>query len=604
MKLKSLICNLAAAALLTAPACSPDEYSLGDVSIKSENLVEGFSFSIEHDADNPNIVYLKSLMGSQYQALWEHPQGRDQGEEVTLKMPFAGTYDVVFGVMTSAGPVYGDTAQFTIDDFYANFVTDELWTNISGGVGNSKKWYLDLDESGVSRYFSGPLSFFGTDDTWETVTLGEESSGDSWCWNADWASVAGWGFVSTAMDFGYMEFSLDGGANVTVVNNAAGTTTTGTYMLDTDNHTITFTDTEMLRDGMYDGSVETWARNLRILSLTETTMQIAVLRTSDACLLSYNFISEDAYNNYSPSVSTTITLDDDWRDYVEPKTSKEMIFALDEDQPFDWCTLDGEFYNITSIAAIEDVADMKITFYSGNYSYTISTPDGAEYTGTYTLSDKGLYTFSDAVSAVNLSDDGEAYFAFSEGNELQILKYELDDYTGGLSDLWIGCKQYDALGEAYQYIAYHFVVQTSGSESVNYSADLHIFEQTNWNTAASSTLYIQGDGSYTFTIEESGWSSFSDGIFGIYLDMYKVLKKYPNMDMEITSIKVDGSETTFDDTAISRGAGDGSSDARRYILNPWNDESAATTSNFLFSEKLEVTIKVTLETGTPFISED
>ena len=71
-------------------ACTPDEYEMGSKAFAPEDLVEGVAYSVTHDANNPNIVYLKSLLGPEYTPLWEHPQGRSQEAEVTLQMPFEG----------------------------------------------------------------------------------------------------------------------------------------------------------------------------------------------------------------------------------------------------------------------------------------------------------------------------------------------------------------------------------------------------------------------------------------------------------------------------------------------------------------------------------
>ena len=96
MKTKNIIFTalLFLSAIMTG--CSPDEFSLGGQTVSPDDLAEGVAFTIEHDANNPNIIYLKSLMGAKYTVLWEHPQGRSQEPEVTLKMPFAGTYTVKF----------------------------------------------------------------------------------------------------------------------------------------------------------------------------------------------------------------------------------------------------------------------------------------------------------------------------------------------------------------------------------------------------------------------------------------------------------------------------------------------------------------------------
>jgi hypothetical protein len=88
-------------------SCSPDESNLGKIDVTPDDLAQGIAFTIEHDAENPNIVYLKSKMDTRYTPQWEHPQGRSQAQMVTLKIPFAGTYQVKFGVETRGGIIYG-----------------------------------------------------------------------------------------------------------------------------------------------------------------------------------------------------------------------------------------------------------------------------------------------------------------------------------------------------------------------------------------------------------------------------------------------------------------------------------------------------------------
>lgn len=600
---------IAVMTLFVAAGCSPDDYSLGSSDITSDDLVEGIAYTITHDTENPNIVYLTSLMGSSYTALWEHPQGRDQGELITLKMPFAGTYDVVFGVETRAGVVYGDTTTFTIDDFCAEFVEDDLWTYISGGVGNSKRWYIDLDQYGASKYFYGPVYFYGTDDSWATVTDGETLDTDvydSWYWQADWSSVAGWQWASYAMDFGYMEFDLIDGSNVTVVCNDLGTTNTGKYMLDTDNHTITFTDAPLLHDSMNDDQVASWTGQMKLMSLTEDYMQIAVLRTADPCLLVFNFISQDYYDNYVEETNSDVTpeLDDDWRDYVEPKTNKVITYKLSDDTPFDWCNLNGSQKGISTSTAADGIEDITLVLNSGTSEWTLTDADGDETSGTYSLSDDGIYTFSSAWPEITLSTDGAAVLKTNSDNTLRILAYEVDDYSGALSDLWIGSQEIDDQGNLYQYLGYHFCPQTSGT-TTKYTTTLNFFD-TSWNFITSDKLYIEGSGTYTISVVADG---VADGTspYGVYLDIEKILKTYPNLDIVINDIKVDGSSISFDDTLIDRGVGDAETTARRYVLNPWSGSITdldAYTAEFKFTSSIAVTFTLTTDTGSPFITSE
>lgn len=596
--MKYYIYSLVASMMLLFVACSPEDFNLGAKDVVADDLAEGIAYSITPDPSNPNLIHLKSLMPSNYQVLWEHPQGRSQENEVDLKIPFEGTYEVTFGVQTRGGYVYGEPCTFTVENFCADFVNNELWTLLSGGVGESKKWFLDLDENGVSRYFSGPVYFKGTDDSWETITEGKTVEGDSWSWDADWASVAGWQFDGTAMDFGYMEFDLIGASNLTTRMNALGKIQQGKYMLNETNHTITFTDAEMLHDAVNDGQVATWEGTVKLLSLTENTMQLGVVRASDPCLLCFNYISEDYFNGWTPSLPNTDVvpaLAEDWRDYVEPKTNKVITYKLSEVTPFDWCNLDGTGKNL-SFDAVPGVEGLTLLLNSGQSEYTITTPDGADYSGTYALSSDGIYTFSDALPTVQLSQDGSAVFKANSDNTLRIMRYELDDYSGALTDLWLGSKDINDQGNLYQYMGYHFVAQLGGSGTTQYTTNLNFFDK-DWNTMNSENLFITGDGDYTLTVEGA-----SSAPYGLYLDILKILKDNPNMDVAIKDIKVDGKSISFDDAIIDRGIGDAETTARRYILNPWG-ETADDADKYVFTSSIAVTINIKMDTGAPFISE-
>lgn len=598
MKLKSYIYSFVASMMILFSACSPDDHDLGATEFVSDDLVEGIAYTITHDSNNPNIVYLESQLGTQYTPLWIHPQGRSQEHKITLKMPFEGTYSVKFGVETRGGVVYGQETTFTINSFCADFVTDELWTMLTGGVGNSKKWFIDLDANGVSRYFAGPVFFKGTDDSWETITNGVVLDGaDSWAWDADWGGVAGWQFDATAIDFGYMEFDLDGGSNLTTVQNSLGRTQTGKFMLDVNNHTIAFTDVELLHDATNDTQVASWTGTMKLLSLTENTMQIGVVRSSDPCILCFNYISEDYYNNWTPpAVNYDIVpeLAADWRDYVEPKTNKVITYKLSDETPFDWCNLDGSLKGLTANFAVQSgIEEITLTLNSGTGEYTLTDVNGDETKGKYTLSNDGIYTFNPALPQITLSADGRAKLMTNSDNTLRIMQYEVDDFSGALTDLWIASKEMDDQGKLYQYMGYHWVPQVAGATK-QYKATLNFFD-TGWAFIYSDPVFISGNGDYTLTVNGS-----SSAAYGMYLDIEKILKDCPNMDVTIKDIKVDGVSIEFDDATIDRGIGDAETTARRYILNPWG-ATAADGPKYSFTSSIAVTITVNTDTGTPFI---
>jgi len=451
--------------------CSPAGYELGDIDVTPEELVEGIAFTITHDSQNPNIVYLESKMPSRYTPLWIHPQGRSQDQKVTLEIAFEGTYNVTFGVQTRGGVVFGEPVTFTVDQFYAGFVDNELWTLLSGGVDKEKTWYLDLDADAVSRYFLGPLYFYGTDDSWETVTEGKTVEGDSWNWQPDYKGNS---WLMAAADFGSMTFNLKGNANVTVEHKtiSARGTETGLYMIDTNNHTLRMIDASPLHDAGRDGVVIDWG-DIKIMSLTEDHMQLAVLRDpvlsgEGACLLVYNFISKDYYDNWVPGevAEPEPTLPDNWMNDVSQTVNKTIVWKLSEENPLDWANLDGSRMNGWNTPAdypawlgTPDPAvygNFSLTLNSEDFAATFKLPDGTETSTTYSLNEKGFYSFVAAVPQFSVI--GWASFHADANNQLRILSIE-KDAAGNVSGMWLGARDPDKP----EYMAFHLIPSADGS---------------------------------------------------------------------------------------------------------------------------------------------
>ncbi|MDR1089644.1 MAG: hypothetical protein LBL79_01100 [Prevotella sp.] len=457
-------------------ACTPDKYDLGTVDVTPDKLVEGIAFSITKDASNPNIVYLENKMDTKYTPLWIHPQGYSQAQKVTLKIPFEGTYNVTFGVMTHNGIVYGDPAEFIINDFYAGFVEDELWALLSGGVNNEKTWYLDLDADGVSRYFAGPLFFYGSDDWWGNISGNDPALGDdSWNWNPDYPGNS---WLMSAGNYGSMTFNLKNGANVTTEHLMASSRgkETGTYMLDTDNKTLTLTNASILHDAGRDNqAIGDW-RNCRIVSLTENTLQLGVLRNpetsgEDICLLVYNFISKDYFDNWTPGeeIEPEPTLPDGWKDDVSQTVTTAIKWILSPETPFNWSNLDGSLMNnwltpadypdwtgfnasvsasYAKFSLVMDSKNNKVIYTSSNESVT---------EGTYTLDDKGIYTFTGIKPYLNICSD--RYLETSDDNSWRIVKID-KDFSGKVSGMWVGVR--DAVKP--EYFVYYLIPEGISSD--------------------------------------------------------------------------------------------------------------------------------------------
>ncbi len=473
--------------VLMIVACSPDEYSLGPIDVKSEELVEGIAFKIEHDADNPNIVYLTNLMDSKYTPLWNHPQGRSQQHKVTLKIPFPGIYKVQFGVETRGGVVYGDTVTFEVKDMYAGFIEDEMWTMLAGGAGKSKTWYLDLDVEGVSRYFLGPLYFYGTDDWWGNVSdggnplnlnLNPPASPDSWSWTPDYAGNS---WLMDAGDYGSMTFDLIDGANVVVEHKMLPSrgTEKGTYLIDVENKNIAFSDAAMLHDSAREGTVIGAWRDIRILSLTENTMQLGVLRDpvtsgEGICLLVYNYISKDYYDNWVPGETEEPepSLPDGWKDDISQSVQTSVKWVLSPETPFNWANLDGSLMNEwNSLGDYPDwtgfdasvpatYANFSLVMNSKDNSIVYTDKDGNSQPGTYTLDEKGVYTFTEVKPDFNICS--WVNLNTSSDNQWRITAIE-KNAKGEVSGMWVGVRD----AEKPEYMVYHLVPSgTTGLSAV------------------------------------------------------------------------------------------------------------------------------------------
>ena len=144
-----------------------------------------------------------------------------------------------------------------------------------------KTWEIDLTENGEYKTFHGPSYFYGTDDSWATVSNNEPIVGDTWCWDADFAG-ASWAVGGDAKNCkGSITFNEDGTVVVKhVTPDGIETVENGTYTIDEQNKVINLTNANVLAPANFTGDyVNNLKDNIRILSLTDNTLQLAVMRT-------------------------------------------------------------------------------------------------------------------------------------------------------------------------------------------------------------------------------------------------------------------------------------------------------------------------------------
>lgn len=595
-------------------ACTADDHDLPAPDVTADDLAEGISFSVTHDADNPNIIYLKSLLPSSYQVVWEHPMGRTQAAECTLRMPFDGNYEVKFGVNTRGGYVWSNPVAFTIEDFCADFVAGEAWEFLAGGAGNSKTWVPDNGNYGMKQGF---YSCFEPSAVHADMVKKEGTDGN---WYADgktwWEPANGDldGFIEADL-FGEMTFSLQGKAGVSVKfeNGISPAVQEGIFNFDTDGYTMSIDGAQLLHALWAHDKSEDWSKGLQVLVLTKDQLMIGNYRSEalsgeGRCIYCWNFVSKEYADSYVPPVVTeepTPTLPEGWKNLLESQVAY-CSWTLSADVPFDWFELNGtrknkyaapkDYPSAYTPVELDDPVKLNLATLSREL-FKFENSDGA-VEGTYSITDDGFIKFDTSLGETLIAGD-KMFFRTDADNSLRVLSYDLDD-LGRISDLWVGVKETDFSGKGVQYVGYHFVADFGGSEGPKaYKIGLGYNNTGDWIAIEGEYQYITTPGTYTFTL--SGSNQVKDPL--LWLDAYKLLKDYPNCDLVIKKILIDGKDIAFDDEAISRSAGDDAGTARRYICNAWGFASCFPSMDiFLFNDKIEVTVDIIFDNGKPFIT--
>ncbi len=184
-----------------------------------------------------------------------------------------------------------------------------------------KTWEIDLRPDGSYYQFAGPVYFYGSDDSWATVTNNQPVVGNSWCWAADFAGNK-WVVGGDAKNCqGTMTFNEDGTVEVhqyiAGADGADGTfqDTKGTYTIDEKNKTVKLSIQPLIPANFIGAINETKNVALRILSLTDVSMQIGVYRADDNQFESINYVTGDVKNGF---------------------TAKLTCYSGDSDTPDEW----------------------------------------------------------------------------------------------------------------------------------------------------------------------------------------------------------------------------------------------------------------------------
>lgn len=481
MKLKKYVYTSMAAVAMLMAACSPDDPGMSKPDLTPQDLAQGIAYSVT--VDDKNTVTLKSLLNKSYSCFWTHPNGRAQGNEVQFSVPFAGTYEVTFGVDTRGGIVYGEPYQFQINTNNMDLLSDPLYTYLTGGVGSSKRW-VPLDKDYGVGHTVGPMTYCNPDDVLNDgsgdTNIGIDHMIPNWDPGfPDWLVLP----TSPYMD-SYMEFTLDNvnGCTITEYQAEKGTTTKGKFTLnlsDKNRPLLSFTDAYCMHLQSMDEAVANYTTDLYITALSPYVLQIATMRTNSEgpWWLVWTFIAEDVKKGIVEIPSSEA-------EYLNPTApvlpeienmetnifttdingvefeGAAMTFLVSQDAAYDWLWWNGATSAWESVVAgaygsnwapmwDEDaVAERELTLTKkGEYSY-------GETTGTYYFEgskivfDKPItfFTVTGDSRTIELTGQEWQVFKVDPGSELIIGVPDGTDINGNTNAYLVAGFTYKAVG--------------------------------------------------------------------------------------------------------------------------------------------------------------
>lgn len=462
MKNMKIIIALFLTPLMFLTSCQKDEYELGE---KLDPSQIEFEVVQDYEVDPGGNTVILKFNTDKATPVWNYGTGRSTQAIDTVRYAFEGDYTIGLDVITAGGVLNMEPVTISVTENNVSYVNDPLWTALTGGVGESKTWLLDLDENGNSIHFAGPLYFYGTDNGWLEGGDNGCYGDDCWTYQPEWSGNT---WVMPSGDYGSITFSLEGGPYVTanhLMLPALGEQS-GTFFLDKNNHTLSLTDVQLLHSVNNDACVNDWG-DIRIFSLTENTMQLGVLRRDDcdgAAFLVYNFISKEYAENYVP-IEEEPTIDEGFDPTFEPGELLEMltggpssgrIWELDADgNPVDWIkagigwTVDASSsmdwgWNDTWAAAVEN---SWIRFDQwGGMNYT-RYQNGEETSGTFSINEE---TNEIILGNNTLLQGPEGNWMNPTTNSIKVIK-AFDDF--GSKGIWFGTS-YDAATD--EWLAFHY----------------------------------------------------------------------------------------------------------------------------------------------------
>ena len=398
MKIHNLIYTLLAAiAVFLLASCSPEDFGFGKKTYSPEDLVEGKAYTVTIEG---NVLKLESKI-SDATSLWITPIGRSQEKAFTVELPFAGEYEVTFGVETPGGIVYGDPYKITLSQNDFSLLSDNKWFYLADkdyktgdplpsaetlAKGISKKWYPCDANYGVGQC-TAPVMYiapYDPDGDGKGFTAEEKDDKNvayrdivfgTGNWKPNWDP----GFQSWLvpendpyMD-SYMTFSMDAlnGCVATMYRGESGAkgASTGSNMVgkfnmnlnDKTKPLITFTDCYAMHNTGFDEVCSNYTQDIQIVELTPYVLQLVTKRTNSEgnWYICWNFVSEDVIATKGACIPKA---DQDLIETAKPKlptfenihtdlftadingdkyVGSKMTFNLDSETPYDFLWWNG-----------------------------------------------------------------------------------------------------------------------------------------------------------------------------------------------------------------------------------------------------------------------
>lgn len=438
-----------AGALLFAASCSPDKYELGDVTYSAEQLTQGNAFTVTIDGNRVGLI--SNTPGCQ--PLWITPNGRSQQPEMILELPFAGDYEVTYGVQSHSGPVYGEPYRFNIPQNDFSMLSNDLYFFLADkdfkrgdalpdaqtlAQGISKRWYVNDKDYGLGA--TGPVMYMCPYDVTNSgnFTPDEEKAGvykpvpfgaDNWKPNwdpgfQDWLIPATDAYLDS-----YMEFSMDAakGCTAKMYRGEAGEKGASTgkelagkfnlALADPDHPNISFTDCFAMHNTGFDNVCANYTTEIAIAELTPYQLTLVTKRTNDEgnWYIVWNFVSEEVkatdgacipkgeaglITTTEPQLPEFASLESDLFTVENNGVAyhgEAMTFNLDTEAPYDWKWWNG------ATSKWEDLL-------AGNYTanWAPKAPETIEdFALTISKASDGTYSYEcgDLTGKVEIADD-------------------------------------------------------------------------------------------------------------------------------------------------------------------------------------------------------